>query len=469
MSAQERGASPFTGNAGPPTPPDPTAHSNLPPRQLPSNDNPQAGSVGPGVPAGFGDVHALYPTGGWHSVAWQGWPTDWLTPPYTGLIDPAVIKPGSWTGLSGDKWLSSVVWACVDLNARALQQMEPAITKTQVVGSQRVQVPVFGNVPAWLTNPHPEGQLYGSFGDFIQSLVVALEIFGEAFVVADSYFSTGFPATFFVANNSAVELIDNPGPAAVGPAYRWVKTGELIENVCHVRYLTVPGDVHGHGPLEGATRAVSVVRALEDYGEKLAGQGGVPWGVLRSPVNLGKGGAEALQAQWVSAAAKRGGGPAVLTGDLALDMLTINPKDMAMLDLLVHYAQRICAAFGVPPFLVGVPSPEGLTYSNANGLFDFHYRSTLRALSTNMMGTLSGWVLPRGSNVTLLAEQYIQPDLLTRTQANQMMANSGVLTVNEWRAKEGLPPLPDGDAPPTKLDQAPTSPAGLVTQTGAGA
>src|SRR4029079_14490007 len=105
VSAQERGASPFTGNAGPPTPPDPTAHTELPPRQIPSNDNPQAGSVGPGVPAGFGDVHALYPTGGWHSVAWQGWPTEWLTPPYTGLIDPAVIKPGSWTGLSGDKWL----------------------------------------------------------------------------------------------------------------------------------------------------------------------------------------------------------------------------------------------------------------------------------------------------------------------------------------------------------------------------
>jgi len=444
----DRGASPFSGaDAG--TPPDPTAHVDDVPRTEPSNDNPQVGSVGPGVPAGFGDVHAVYPVGGWHSTAWQGWPVGWETPFYSPITGgPGTILPGTWTGSAMDNWLSTVVWACVDLNSRALQQMPPTITKSQVVSSQVVQVPVFDNLPSWLTNPHPEGQVYTSWGDFIQALVVALEIFGEAFVVADSYFATGYPASFFVANNMAVQIAENPDPEGVGPVYRWTKTGEEIDNLLHIRYMTVPGDCHGHGPLEGSWRALTVVRALENYAAELASQGGVPWGVISSAVNLGKGGAEALQAQWRQAAANRRGGPAVLTGDIKLDMLAFNPSDMAMLDLLTHYSQRICAAFGVPPFLVGVPSPEGLTYSNANGLFDFHYRSTLKSLSANMMTALSGWALPWGTNVGLLAEGYVQPDLQTRTQAKQLMAAAGALTINEWRASEGLPPLPGGDGPP---------------------
>lgn len=445
----DRGVSPFNGGAAAP-PPDPTAHTDRPPRMGASNENPQVGSVGAGVPAGFGDTHAVYPVGGWHSTAWQGWPTDWQTPYYRPIGGgPGTILPGTWTGSEADSWLSSVVWSCVDLNSRALQQFEPVITRTQVVSSQRVQVPVYDSVPPWLSNPHPAGALYASWSDFIQALVVALEIFGEAFIVADGYLATGYPASFFVANNAAVEIADNTDPDGVGPVYRWTKTRQEIENVCHVRYMTVAGDVHGHGPLEGAWRALTVVRSLENYGAELASQGGVPWGVLRSPVNLGKGGAEALQAQWVRSASNRRGGPAVLTGDLSLDMLSYNPTDMAMLPLLTYYAQRICAAFGVPPFLVGVESPGGLTYANATSLFDFHYRSTLKSLSANMMTALSNWALPRGTNVTLLADSYIQPELLTRTQAAQMMHTAGALTTNEWRAREGLPPLPGDQALPT--------------------
>jgi len=424
-----------------------------------SNENPNLGSVGNGVPAGFGDVHAVYPVGGWHSTAWQGWPVDWATPflsPITG--GPGAILPAStWSG--GAQWLSSVVWACVDLNSRALAQMPPQITSTEVIGGQRVQVPVWDRLPAWLTNPHPTGNVYQAWPDFVQALVVTLSIHGEAFIVADALLSNGFPAAFFVAKPGAVEIIEDPDPDGAGYAYRWTSTRKLIQNVLHVRYLTVAGDIHGHGPLEGVTRALEVVRALEDYGAKLAVKGGVPWAVLKSAVNLGAGGAERLQQQWIQAGMRRDGAPAVLSGDIDLDVLTINPRDMAMLDLLIFYAQRICAGFGVPPFMVGVSSPEGLTYANASSLFDFHYRSTLRGLISNVMTALSGWALPRGQNVTLDPSAYIQPDVLSRTQAAQMMAGAGALTVNEWRAREGLPPLAGGDQPLAAAQPDPSTPS----------
>ena len=89
------------------------------------------------------------------------------------------------------------------------------------------------------------------------------------------------------------------------------------------------------------------------------------------------------------------GAPAVLSGGVTLDQLTINPKDMALLELRQFAESRLAVLLGVPPFLVGLPSGgDSMTYSNVNSIFDYHWRSSLRTKAAAIMEAISQWACP---------------------------------------------------------------------------
>jgi len=112
--------------------------------------------------------------------------------------------------------------------------------------------------------------------------------------------------------------------------------------------------------------------------------------------------------------------------------------------------QRIAAAFGVPPFLVGLPSPGSLTYSSTSMLFDYHWRATLRPMARSIAGALSRWALPYGTQLEFNAEDYISPSLSERAQAYSMLGSitqtdevgntHPVMTVDEMRMALRLTP-----------------------------
>jgi HK97 family phage portal protein len=212
-------------------------------------------------------------------------------------------------------------------------------------------------------------------------------------------------------------------------------------DLLHVRYLTAAGWPTGLSPLQGAANNLRAAGALEHYGAELAEGGAIPWGVLTSEQRLTQQQTLAARRQYLEASRTRGGAPAVLGNGLKLNTLTITPKDMALLDLEVFHEQRIAAAFGVPPFLIGLPQPSGLTYANATSLFDFHWRGMLRPLGRKITEALSAFALPRGRKLHVNAGDYVQPPLAERATSYKAMHERGVLTDDEWRALEGLPPL----------------------------
>jgi phage portal protein BeeE len=108
-----------------------------------------------------------------------------------------------------------------------------------------------------------------------------------------------------------------------------------------------------------------------------------------------------------------------------------------LVDLSKWNESRVAVLLGVPPFLVGLPSGgDSMTYSNVVSLLDYHWRASLRPKAAAVMGALSGWALPRGTQVELNRDAYIQPDPYTRAQTEQIYAALGVLSVDEIRAVE---------------------------------
>lgn len=395
--------------------------------------NTSSGTVGPDTPAttygaaepviADGDAlgAALPYTGGPSLVPspWSGWPSAWQPAWTTG--------GGTIGGTIGSR--VSTVFSCTALNANALGSMPVGITERGR--------PIDPDQYGWTENPDP--RLYSGWGEFIVQAVLSLLTRGDLFVHATAWnFETLLPESFMVLDPDQVSCVfdeDGLRRYTIGGAdvYPW--------DLAHVRYLTAAGWPTGLSPLQGAAANLRAAGALENYGAELAEGRGIPWGVLTSEQRLTARQTYEARRQYLEASATRGGAPAVLGNGLKLDTLTISPRDMALLDLEVFHEQRIAAAFGVPPYLVGLEQPGGFTYTNATSLFDFHWRGALRPLGRKITEALSAFALPRGRRLHVNAGDYVQPSLVERSTGYKAMHEAGALSTDEWRALEGLPPL----------------------------
>jgi phage portal protein BeeE len=136
--------------------------------------------------------------------------------------------------------------------------------------------------------------------------------------------------------------------------------------------------------------------------------------------------------------------PAVLSGGLKANPLQLTPQEMSLSEQTGYNEARIAVLLGVPPFLLGLPTNESMTYSNVSQVFDFHDRRYLKTAATRVMTALSGWALPRGQSVELNRDEYSRPALLERATAYEKLVAVGALSSAEIRVMERLT---DADAP----------------------
>lgn len=399
------------------------------PRDSIPNPNPPTGSVGDNVAPGFGDTHVMYPTGQLESSghmpevqAWQGWPTSWETPAWMGM-GPYANR------------LVSTLWTCIDLNTRQ-------IASFPIYGIRGIDVVP---LPDWRNNPEPE--MYSDWTEFAKQAVNTFQSQGEIILWATGRYaesSGGYPARFVVLNPQLVNIEWRNGEVT----YSLGSMRLDRRDVCHIKYQSYPTCLRGIGPLEWASRSIVSASALERMETDLATRGGIPWAILKSQRKLNGAEATELQDAWVRGAASRNGAPAVLSGTLDLDVLTVSPREMMLLDQRIFDETRIAVALGVPPFLVGLPQPDGLTYANANSLFDFHYRMTLRTMCNAIERAMSAWLLPRGTSFEFNVREYVTPDPATQATIDQTYFNlvdekgNRVRSVEEIRSSEPWLPSP---------------------------
>ena len=352
---------------------------------------------------------------------WAGWPqADGWQPPM-------------WDGAGGGMFGTyvSTVYTCVDLNSRQLA----SFPVYRLRGVEHLP-----DTP-WMGCPTPE--LYADWTEFLRQLMNTLQLRGEAIVYALARYETdGTVAQMMVLNPDSINIEWSNGEIVYEIGGARLPTVDL----CHIKYQTWPGALRGITPLQWVGRNLVSAAAMERYQSELAANGGVPWGVLTAPGSLTQEQADLNRQRWIDASVQRGTAPVMLSGGLQLETLTLSPTDMALLDLRVFDEQRICAAFGVPPYLVGLPQAEGLTYANASSLFDYHWRATLRPVAQTIANALSRWALPAGQRIEFNRDEYVRPDFGERVTAYAQLHNvvdengQRAMTVDEIRTAERLTP-----------------------------
>lgn len=345
---------------------------------------------------------------------WAGWPEDWATPTWGGT--------GVWQeGIS-------TVYTCVDLTARSCA----SFPIYRMRGTEHLP-----DVP-WMRNPEPE--LYDDWSEFLSQVINSTYLRGESIVYALARYNDGSVARMAVLNPDVVNVEWSDGEVVYEIAGRQLDP----RDIWHRRYQSWPGALRGISPLTWIGRNIVSADAMERYQAELAAGGGVPWGVLTAPGNLTAEQADLNRQRWQEASRRRGAAPVMLGGGLTLETLTLSPSDMALLDLRVFDEQRICAALGVPPYLVGLPQSEGLTYANATSLFDYFWRSSLRPLTRSIAAGLSAWALPGDQRIEFNADEFTRPDFAGRAQAyatlHAIVDEEGrrALTIDEIRQAERL-------------------------------
>jgi HK97 family phage portal protein len=356
----------------------------------------------------LGDPGAAAPPPPIMVAPWSGWPAEWSTPAwfsqYSNLVDTA--------------------WMCLDLNASILSTMPPYTVRNGQISEQ----------PSWMLNPDPD--IYTSWEEFAKQLFWDYQL-GEVFIIVTARYSDGWPARFHVIEPWLVNVEMNLGRRSYTIGSR-----NVDNDILHIRYQSTSIDAHGHGPLEAGRARMIAAGVLAQYATKLASSGGVPYYVLKHPETLEKPQADALREQWWQSRIDNLGMPAIVSGGLEIEILQVNPKDMALLELSQFNESRIANLLGVPPFLAGLPSGgDSMTYSNVTSLFDYHWRAGLRPKAAAVMSAMSGWALPRGTGCELNRDEYVRPGLPERAAAYATLhgivdSTGQVITAAEIRALE---------------------------------
>lgn len=367
---------------------------------------------------------------------WSGWPGEWATP--------------SWGQLGMNK-LVDTAWACLDLNSRVLSAMPVYRTQSGRIISS----------PQWMTNPDPT--IYTSWQEFAKQLFWDFQM-GEVFILPMARFANGTPRWFRVVPPwlMNVELTGGGRSYMLG---RQDVTGEVL----HIRYQSSTTDARGHGPLEVAGARMTAVKLLQRYADRIAETGGTPMYWMEIDRKLTPMEANDLLDVWVESRKRHAGEPAVVSGKATLHQANqMSARDMTLLELAQFNEARVATLFGVPPHLVGLPSgSDSMTYKNAEGIYEFHDRSSLKPLATAVMSALSYWGLPSGQSAELNRDEYSRPGLKERAEANKIMFEAGALTAEEWRAQERLSGAASATAltgdttgAETSTDPIPARPAG---------
>jgi hypothetical protein len=286
-----------------------------------------------------------------------------------------------------------------------------------------------------------------------------------AFVAAVDEAGGPVAGTLRIIHPLALETVRVEGQAvgpAVDPPLCWaVGTGGAYPAVFDrdgyidlgpVRYrITVLRNPHSPVDTEGMSAGVFAMSPgaftlsgqLETY---QSGQfrGGVPNGYLKTSVpGMTQTAADKLKAKWLENHGGDRRSIAVLNSTTEFVPINLSPVDAALDQVKRLNVADVAYAFGLDPMTLGAGLNNSATYTNLRDAWENHRDFGLGPWIAAVQDTLSA-LLPGSQTVTVNLDGFANPGPAERFAAYTTALAAGILTLDEVRALEGLPPLESG-------------------------
>jgi HK97 family phage portal protein len=150
--------------------------------------------------------------------------------------------------------------------------------------------------------------------------------------------------------------------------------------------------------------------------------------------------------------------PMVHGRDWQFTPIAVKPEESQFIETAKLNVAAIARVFGIPPEMIAGEAGNSLTYASVEmrgiDFLTFGVRPWLVRLETAI-----GSLLPRGQFIRFNPGGLLKATTKESYEALEIGIRSGLLTPNEARAKQDLPPLPGGDqlapsAPPPAEEAA---------------
>ncbi len=303
---------------------------------------------------------------------------------------------------------------------------------------------------------------YDNIFQWLQKCVVSLTLRGNAYGLIVARNDAGFPTQIEWLHPDDV-TIDETSPSR--PVWYYKGTVVPTEDMFHIPWIAMPGRVVGMSPMQLFAQTIGVGLSATDYGKRWFDNGGTPPSVLKNAEQL-VGPEDASEIRKRAAKSIAAGTPLVLGKDWTFEAIRVSPEESQFIATMKLNATQIAAIYGVPPEMVGGETGSSMTYStveqNSINLATLTLRPWLVRLETAF-----NEITPSTQAVRFNVDSMIRTSTLTRYQANVLALNWA--SIDEIRAQEKMPPLPDGEgafkpkaAAPEPPPQEPTPEEGVT-------
>lgn len=215
------------------------------------------------------------------------------------------------------------------------------------------------------------------------------------------------------------------------------------DEIIHVRRFPIASRPYGMSPIEKAASTVGLGLAAERYGLRYFKDSANPSGLLTTDQELTPDQQKRNMRQWLQSHQGRRL-PAMLTGGLKWQPVTITPEESQFLQTRQFQKSDIAMWFRIPPHMIGDVQKSTSWGTGIEEQAIGFVTYTLRPWLTCIEQVLTRQ-LPRGQYAKFNIDGLLRGDVKTRWEAYRLGRESGVYSVNDIRAFEDLPPVPEGN------------------------
>lgn len=360
------------------------------------------------------------------------------------LREPAIVKRATATTVTVDTALSlSTVWACAELIASTVASLPCYLYEKK--GKKLV-----------LAEDHP---LYAVLHES-PNRYMDPSVFFETQGLNEVLQGNSFALKEFNSRGDVIELI----PLAASQMQVFLQQGKLLyaytqsgqreifpsEKIFHVRGM---GNGYvGLSPLAYARNAVDAAQAAEQFGTAFHANAGKPGGVLTIDHVLSDDQRDAVKRNFVDylSGADNAFKLLVLEAAMQYQQVQLSPEDSQMLQTKAYSVEELCRFFyRVPPVLIGHTEKTTTWGTGVEQILLGFFSTTIRPILRRKERAIRQQLLlvdeRRRYEVEFDFADLLRADSAARSEFYSKMVNNGLMTRNEAREVERLPPIDGAD------------------------
>ena len=386
--------------------------------------------------------------------------------------DRPVWSPRSYSQFSREAYMQNIVtFRCIQLVAGGVASI-PWVLSRETSEGKREELKDHPFIQL-INRPNPQQDRYRYMMELIGFYLIAGNSYTEE--ISPTTRRDAAPRELWIKRPDRMKVI----PGKVGIAgYEWRKDGGTPKlwkvnqvtgqsQIKHFRSFHPLNDFYGMSPIEAAAQNVDQHNEADLWNMGLLKNAAAPSGALETDMPLGETEIKLMLNQWrqQKQGSANAGNVVALTHGMKWKGLSLSPRDMLLMQSKSFTARFICLAFGVPPFIIGLP--EGVTYANFSEARLALWDETIIPLAMHIQAEFKNWLLPKfvgeaeldRFSLSLRLDEMPALELRRKSKWQRVLnaVTAGTLTPNDARKELGWPTVEGGDVLLLPLNAEPVS------------